>query len=396
MTDGTTENTTSAGEAEPRPPLLRRLVHSRVARAVTAAGLVGVLLGAGTVAWRTDTLPLFSSDPCWGTFDDTLTERMFGDRETVAETQQLQPDPSSGTAVYGQCRITGYEDGEKARAAKQLTVQVRRPAGYGRQDVWPAEFLAADMAPLGSGLTGMVSPSRAWLALPESCTGQVGVLSAPAVVDLAMGDAAVSGSVPEHDREDRAALADAVVAVANGVRKELGCSGRFSAPATDKLAALVPWREADPDTLCGIEGLSVPAEYSASLRHGRAGVGGGATRTCEAGSIYPPGDLRLTTVVDPGLARIFADEAGNGGTRLERVKDGGPSGFGSIDVTRGVYLAQCRTGDVAFVVERMKSVGSEKGQRPNLVRALLPRYVEAEAERVGCGPVRLKLPEVLE
>ncbi|MYX15659.1 hypothetical protein GTY67_20085 [Streptomyces sp. SID8374] len=42
------------------------------------------------------------------------------------------------------------------------------------------------------------------------------------------------------------------------------------------------------------------------------------------------------------------------------------------------------------------SVSSEKGKGPNLVRALLPKYVEAEAERIGCGPIRLKLPEVLE
>ncbi|MEU0160789.1 hypothetical protein ABZ154_18610 [Streptomyces sp. NPDC006261] len=109
----------------------------------------------------------------------------------------------------------------------------------------------------------------------------------------------------------------------------------------------------------------------------------------------PPGALLLTTVVDPTLAQVFADEADYGGTRLDRAK-GGPEGFGSINVTRGVYLAQCQTGQVAFVIERMNAVSSVKGQGADLVRALLPKYVEADAERLGCGPIRLRLPEVLE
>ncbi|MFE7455749.1 hypothetical protein [Streptomyces sp. NPDC057554] len=393
MTDTTT---TTTEVAAPRPPLLKRLVRSRTARAVTAAGLVGVLLGAGTVAWRTDTLPFIAAPaPCWDTFDDALTERVFGDRETVAETQRLGNDPNSRTAVFGQCRITGYKDEEKARAAKQLTVQVRRPAGYGRQDVWPAEFLGADMVPLGSGLPGMVSPVRAWLALPESCTGRAGILSAPAVVDLASGDLALSGAVPERDRKDRAALAEAVVAVTNGVLRELGCSGTYPAPVPDKLAGLVGWQKAEPGAFCGVEGLSAPAAYRDSLGRVRVGPDGGAARTCEAGGRYPPGYLRLTTVVDPTLAQIFADEADYGGTRLDRT-EGGPEGFGSINVTRGVYLAQCQTGEVAFVIERREAVSSVAGKGANLIRALLPKYVEAEAERIGCGPIRLELPKVLE
>ncbi|WP_405507772.1 hypothetical protein OG323_15760 [Streptomyces cyaneofuscatus] len=393
---GTTHDNASAAEGvAPRPPWLKRLVRSRVARAVTAAGLVGVLLGAGTVAWRTETLPLLSPAPCWDTFDSELTERVFGDRETVAETQRLRPDPNSRTAVYGQCRITSYKDEAQERAAKQLTAQVRRPAGYGRQDVWPAEFLAADMVPLGSGLPGMVSPVRAWLALPESCTGRAGILSAPAVVDLATGDLAGTGLIPENDLKNRAALAAAVVAVTNGVLRELGCSGTYPAPVPDKLPALVGWQDAKPGAFCGVKGLSVPAAYSDSLGRVRVGPDGGATRTCEAGGRYAPGDLRLTTVVDPTLAQVFADEAGYGGTRLDRTK-GGPEGFGSVDVTRGVYLAQCQTGEVAFVIERMKAVSSVAGKGPNLIRALLPKFVEAEAERLGCGPIRLTLPEALE
>ncbi|RBL84962.1 hypothetical protein DDE05_20350, partial [Streptomyces cavourensis] len=236
-------------------------VRSRVARAATVAGLVGVLLGAGTVAWRTDTFPLLSPGPCWDTFDDALVERVFGDRVTVAEAQRLQTDPNSRAAFYGQCRITSYKDEAKERAAGQLTAQVRRPAGYDGQDMWPAQFLGADMVPLGQGLPGMVSPVRAWLALPESCTGRPGILSAPAVVDLAMGDLADSGLVPERDRKDRAALAEAVVTVTNGVLRKLGCSGTYPAPSPDELPDLVGWQAAEPGAFCGAPGLSAPAAY---------------------------------------------------------------------------------------------------------------------------------------
>lgn len=48
------------------------------------------------------------------------------------------------------------------------------------------------------------------------------------------------------------------------------------------------------------------------------------------------------------------------------------------------------------VIERMEAVSSVEGKGRNLIRALLPKYVEAEAERIGCGPIRLTLPEVLE
>ncbi|MFE4378198.1 hypothetical protein [Streptomyces cyaneofuscatus] len=47
--------------------------------------------------------------------------------------------------------------------------------------------------------------------------------------------------------------------------------------------------------------------------------------------------------------------------------------------------------------DRADEGGQQRGgEGRNLIRALLPKYVEAEAERIGCGPIRLTLPEVLE
>ncbi|QCW78833.1 hypothetical protein EQG64_20205 [Streptomyces sp. S6] len=249
MTDDTTP-AGAAGAAASRPPFLKRLVRSRVARAVTVAGLVGVLLGAGTVAWRTDTLPLLSPGPCWDTFDDALVERVFGDRETVAEAQRLQTDPNSRAAFYGQCRITSYKDEGKERAAGQLTVQVRRPAGYDGQDMWPAQFLGADMVPARPGA------ARHGLAGPG--------LAGPArELHRAAGHPVRPGrGGPRHGRPGRqrdrpgtrpqgpCRLAEAVVTVTNGVLRKLGCSGTYPAPS-DKLPDLVGWQEAEPGAFCG-------------------------------------------------------------------------------------------------------------------------------------------------
>ncbi|WP_179500144.1 hypothetical protein [Streptomyces sp. WZ.A104] len=385
--DGVTPEGAPAG----RPPLLRRLLRSRTVLAATAAGLVGALFGAGAVAWRMDTLPLLSPAPCWGAFDDDLTTRVFGDLEVSAETQRLQRDPRTRVASYGQCRITSH--GEKVPVVSQLTVRVRELDGTHQREArsWTSEFLQADMAPMGNGLPGMASASRAWLALPQSCVGAPDQLATPTVVDLAMGETGGRG-LPEHDLKERGALSAAAVAVANGVLRELGCSGTYG--SAEPTGSYVAWEDTTPDALCGIKGLRLPAGYRESLPRTRVGQEGGAARSCEVGSSYPPGELHLTTVVDPQLAHVFALEALHGGTRLREAKGRGPGGFGSLDVTRGVYVAHCQTGDVVFLVERLKSVGDGEARRTNLVRALLPRYVEAEAERIGCGPVRLTLPEL--
>jgi len=88
--------------------------------------------------------------------------------------------------------------------------------------------------------------------------------------------------------------------------------------------------------------------------------------------------LRLMTVSDPRLAALFERSSREYDTPLTSSQ-----GRGSVSDRDGVFRAHCQTGDVAFVA---RTAYLESGQP---VRALFPRYIEAEAARVGCGPLRV-------
>ncbi|MFJ1545593.1 hypothetical protein [Streptomyces sp. NPDC088246] len=368
-------------EQEPAPahtPVLRRLFRSRTARAVTAAGLVGALLGAGAVAWRTDTLPLLGSAPCWDSLDDSTMSDLFGDRRTETEEQSLQANPRDGEPSYGQCRITSYKDDNPRR---QVTLRVHQLDGLRGTDAhaWPQEFLAAGMVSLGDGLPGMTSSSRAWLALPQSCTGRDD-FTGPTVVDIGMGRAGLDiGS--EYDRENRAALTRALVEATNGVIREFGCSGTYRIPRT--LPALADRQDTKTNAFCGVKGLFVPAAYRKALEQTRVSDDGGPARVCESDNGYSP-VVRMTTVTDPALTEIFSGDTRKAGLPLK-----GSKGFGRLDGSRGVYRASCQTGPVIFMVQQLDQP-TDKGV--DLTRELLPGYVAAEAERIGCGPEKVTLP----
>ncbi|MFE4330926.1 hypothetical protein ACFRQM_16265 [Streptomyces sp. NPDC056831] len=372
-------------EQEPAPahtpahtPVLRRLFRSRTARAVTAAGLVGALLGAGAVAWRTDTLPLLGPAPCWDSLGDSTMSDLFGDRRTETEEESLQASPRDREPSYGQCRITSYKDDAPRR---QVTVRVHQLDGLRGTDArkWPQEFLAAGMVSLGDGLPGMTSSSRAWLALPQSCTGRDD-FTGPTVVDIGMGRAALdTGS--EYDRENRAALTRALVEATNGVIREFGCSGTYRIPRT--LPALADRQDTKTNAFCGVKGLSVPAAYRKALEQTHVSDDGGPARVCEADNGYSP-VVRMTTVTDPALTEIFSGDPRKAGLPLK-----GSKGFGRLDGSRGVYRASCQTGPVIFMVEQLDKPTDEGF---DLTRELLPGYVAAEAERIGCGPEKVTLP----
>ncbi|MFG2625878.1 hypothetical protein [Streptomyces sp. NPDC048473] len=368
-------------EQEPAPVrthVLRRLFRSRTARAVTAAGLVGALLGAGAVAWTTDTLPLLGPAPCWDSLGDSTMSDLFGDRRTEVEEQSLQANPRDREPSYGQCRITSYKDDDPRR---QVTLRVHQLDGLRGTDAheWPQEFLAAGMVSLGDGLPGMTSSSRAWLALPQSCTGR-DEFTGPTVVDIGMGQAGLD-TRSEYDREDRAALTRAVVEAANGVIREFGCSGAYRIPRT--LPALVDRQDTKPDAFCGVKGLTVPAAYRKALGQTRVSDEDGPARVCESGGSYTP-VVRMTTVTDPALTEIFSGDTHKAGLPLK-----GSKGFGRLDGSRAVYRASCQTGPVIFMVEQLDQPTDEGF---DLTRHLLPGYVAAEAERIGCGPEKVTLP----
>ncbi|WP_432055901.1 hypothetical protein [Streptomyces sp. bgisy022] len=360
-----------------RPSWIRRVLRHRTVVTATAAGLVGVLLGAGTVAWRTDTLPLLKPDPCWDSLREGSVSALFGDRRLEVEEQRLRRDPSPAALHYGQCRITSFK-GEEAR--EQVTIRVHAlDAMYGKDGrIWPAEYLSSRMVALGADLPGMVSASRAWLALPESCVGRPGLSDGSTVVDVARGEHHFDNS-SGRDREERAALARVVVDAANGVMRELGCRGTYSAPG--KLSDLPKWEETQPDTFCGVKGLALPAPHRKWLTYSRVSGEGGAARTCDAGEkVYVA--VRMSTIVDPGVSGIHTMELGRGGDPVKGTK-----GSGVIGPNRATYHMTCQTGSVVMTVETVDRTDSK-----GFIRDMLPRYVRAEAERIGCGPAEVEFP----
>jgi hypothetical protein len=365
-------------DVQDRPSLLRRFLRNRTVLAATAAGLAGVLLGAGTVAWRTDTLPLLGPDPCWDSLGDSSVSALFGDRRLEVDEQALRRDPRTASLSYGQCRITSFKDEE---ARRQAIVRVHALDGlYGTDGRrWPAEFLSSRMVALGDGLPGMVSASRAWLALPQSCLGRPGMSEGATVVDVTLGEHDFD-TQSDYDDEDRDAMTRVVVDAANGVIRELGCSGTYRVP--EKLPALPEWDDVKPDAFCGVKGLELPATYREDLELHRIGGEGGAARTCESGRDGYPG-IRMSTVVDPAVAEVYSLDMRKGGARVEGTK-----GSGTMGPTRAVYRLSCQMGMVVMVVEDLDLLR----QDADFVRDLLPAYVAAESERIGCGPVRVKVP----
>ncbi|NEC63274.1 hypothetical protein G3I41_01245 [Streptomyces sp. SID9727] len=376
-----TDTGTPAAPEAPRPPLVRRLLRSRTVRTATAAALAGALVGAGTVAWRTDTLPLAgASAPCWDSLGSGSMDALFGDRRTEVDEQSLHNDPMGDTGSYGQCRVTSYE-GDRAR--RQVTVNVRRLDGLRGTDAqdWPREFLSSGMVPLGDGLPGMTSSSRAWIALPQACTGRDD-FTGPTVVDIGMGRADFEVS-PEYTLRDREALTGALINAANGVIDDFGCSGTYREPRD--LHPPVLWDTTRTSMFCGIKALGLPAAYREDLRETRASGEGGPARICEAGYDSDETAVRLTTVTDPVLAEIYSRDALRSGAPVK-----GSRGYGRIGGNRAVYKAVCQTGPVMFVLEQLRP--TSEGVRFTFTRDLLPAYVAAEAERIGCGPQKLTFP----
>ncbi|MFF7338507.1 hypothetical protein ACFZAT_14275 [Streptomyces sp. NPDC008163] len=364
----------------PRPPLVRRLLRSRTVRAATAAALVGALLGAGAVAWRTDTLPLLGPSPCWNSLGSGSMDALFGDRRTEVEEQSLLNDPMGDDGSYGQCRVTSYE-GDRAR--RRVTVNVHRLDGLRGTDSrgWPSEFLSSGMVPLGEGLPGMASSSRAWIALPQACTGRDD-FTGPTVVDIGMGRADFEVS-SEYTLRDRAALTGALIDAVNGVIDDFGCSGAYREPRD--LPAPVEWDDTRASAFCGIKGLALPAAYRKDLRQTRVSGEGGQARICEAGYDSDETSVRLTTVTDPVLAEIYSADALHSGAPVK-----GTRGYGKVGGNRAVFRAVCQTGQVMFVLEQLRPAGP--GDRFTFTRDLLPTYVAAEAERIGCAPQKLTFP----
>ncbi|MFE1951980.1 hypothetical protein ACFW9D_16095 [Streptomyces sp. NPDC059524] len=173
---------------------------------------MGALVGAGFVAWSTGTLPFFGAKPCWDAVADRDVEALFDGKDV--EDSEMRPEWVDGGELQGTCRLLA---GDGHARSQPVQIRVHDLKGVTRDNLpWADEFLSTRMTPLGGGLLGMSSDTRAWVALPDECH-EPGDFSGPAVVDAAVGDDEFSRNLTDAGvrARDRQALARVVVDVAN-------------------------------------------------------------------------------------------------------------------------------------------------------------------------------------
>ncbi|MGP3990426.1 hypothetical protein [Streptomyces sp. 3N207] len=364
---------------------LRRWVRGKPAVAVVGA-VVGALLAGGTMAWRAGELPLLPRDMCWGSLSSGTVDRLFSDGDIRAKETPLESALSRERRA-SECRLQRWEDDE---LKWEISAEVRDLDSFQAWDAreWTHEFLSPTMAPLGGETPGMVSATRAWVALPASCTGGRAGHEPPTVVSLSSGSLESHEDDAAEERGYRAAMADAVVELTNGVLAEKGCKGRFpdpgELPRTKQPKVLDEHGTAE---LCGLKGTRLPSWMKGSGDYPRAmrstpGTSGPA-HSCEYGRNFALDATRFTTIEDPRLAHLVEPLA-----RRSPVRFRG-DGYGTVSGDLSVYMAKCQTGEVAFLAQE-----EDFYEEHAATIELLPSYVAAEAKRIGCGKVKVTGPKL--
>ncbi|MGW0997139.1 hypothetical protein ACWD5V_28420 [Streptomyces sp. NPDC002523] len=137
-------------------------------RPLPAAGLAGVLLGVGGMAWQTQAGPFAPDEVCWGALS----------RDDLAPTFRKPEDVKAAEALVlhggrfldgptGSCQLTNSDGDEWAFTARVHRLDDRA----GDDGKWADELLSARLTPLDGGLLGMASDDRAWLAVPGRLPG---------------------------------------------------------------------------------------------------------------------------------------------------------------------------------------------------------------------------------
>ncbi|UCM89721.1 hypothetical protein [Streptomyces marincola] len=337
-----------------------------------------MLVGSGATAWSTGALPWGDERVCWGAIDREDAEALVGGGDVQAH----ETEPSV-TPVDARCTLRGRMD-----------VHIRVHAPGDDRDIagmldpldWMHDFIRPEMTVWrspGDGV-GMAATSEAWQSIPSTCVGNT---LGPAVVDITRG----MWRQEPTSTEQRDLMARAVSDVADAAMRAWGCDAPDTSPAD--LPDLPAERELDPGALCGIEGLNRPEshpDFVPGLERLTANDDAGL-RTCEVGSDFGNPRFRLTTLTDPALLELlpppgdYGDgETFDAGRRLE--------GHGQITPQRAYIRVPCPEGQHNRSREAVFLVRHEHGDIDQ-VRALLPGYVTGEGARLGCGPVRLDLPE---
>jgi hypothetical protein len=351
----------------------RRRWWRALLRPVPVAALAGALVGAGTVAWLTESLP-FQGDgrACWGAISHRDASNLVGGDFDVVE----DPPTSTDQGYAGSCLLRG-DDGQRVVLRVHSlgdTRQVRiDPA------LWAREFLHPTMTWLGGGVSGMASHTRGWILLPEGCDNDA--IDGHLVVDIARAE---PDSVTQRDaqpRSDRDLLARALTQTVNVTMPLAGCEGTLPEPSD---LPEPPTRREAGNHLCGVEGLpglSEDSTYSPVEQITRGEESD--VRICGTG-YDGVGDLslRLATIEDPHIADALRYAYRGRGTRLDH-----PTGSGTISPSLSAFHATCQTGTVTFLIQNIDTLSDDA------IGALLPPYVATEAERIGCGPLEIELPD---
>ncbi|MFC6061189.1 hypothetical protein [Streptomyces ochraceiscleroticus] len=354
----------------------RRLTRGRL-RPALAAGLAGVLLGGTAVAWQTDAGPFADGRrACWSALDSADVAALFRGSEDIDSVDTpLDGDPIGSEGPSGQC-VLQSADGSR------VTAQVHEldPRFGGAGDQWADQFLSARLTPLGGGLLGMASDTRAWLAVPDGCTGRPMTGDGPLVIDVATGwtmyDDVVDGT--ERDR-----LARTVVKLVNHYMAGKGCDGTLADPVP-RLPRPARFSDEKPGAFCGIEGLRTSGEEWAATYRPMVTGGPGPVRTCDRHVSFDHPALRLMTVEDPRLSVLYRRQSMQEGRRIEAAAP--EDGRGFYRPGFALFQAACQTGEVTFLIR------ADDASHAHIVRTLFPRYVSKEAARLGCGPLHLTLP----
>ncbi|NUP38270.1 MAG: hypothetical protein HOY76_14950 [Streptomyces sp.] len=357
------------------------LLRSRPGQLISV-GVVGALIGGLLTAWQTDSLPWSDENEtvCWGTLPEKDAEALFRSELSV-RAEEIRPDYGSDSSpdAQGACRLVALRDGSPV-----AHIDFRLHQLDGRYDPqatgWLADFLSPLAVPFGKGFVGMTSENRTWVALPSGCSDG-GLSDGPAVVDASWG------RLPMNSRDKprwRDQVARATVRLANGAMRALDCDGALPIPG--KLPATPRQKNTEPRRLCGVDGLAL-APLSKDERYQLEDTllahSPGTARVCGVGlgAAATRARLRLVTIEDPRLAQVLADLGAAFGRREFDKRGGSSAGPGLV-----LYQTSCQTGLVVFLIQ------DEGTRMDDLPRKLLPRYAAAEAERLGCGPVKVELP----
>jgi hypothetical protein len=136
----------------------------------------------------------------------------------------------------------------------------------------------------------------------------------------------------------------------------------------------------EPDALCGIKGLT-SGRKRAPHRPPVITEGHGPVRTCDRDLVGSRPGQRLMTVEDLRLAGIFTRMTPYRGDPVRSA-----AGSGGLGPDLGALRARCQAGEKVCLVQN-NGRGAEAD-----VRSLFRQYVEAEAARLGCAPLKLRLP----